>query len=316
MNTTYTYEELDVCYLANGMKMTLPVHKFRGAGSDKVLGIGACIHGDEIITVEVARRIVEFLKTQEVHGTVKICPMVHSLAFEQEDRNSPIDGLNLNRVFPGKENGFLTERIAHTYLEEFVGTLDAFVDVHAGGDALPLVEYCYILNDEAMSRAFGSKILYRPTDDYPGNVNNFAREKGVRSMVAECGGLLVRECDIQRCVEGCISVMCHEGMIDGDEICRDDQLVCTYIAHVDPHQGGLMVPCLKESDLGGVVEGRGRVIARIYNPKTLELLEELKTPYERNLMILLRANVNRALPGDFSFMIADADSLEEQHNAF
>lgn len=51
-------------------------------------------------------------------------------------------------------------------------------------------------------------------------------------------------------------------------------------------------------------------LAKIYNPKTLELLEEIKAPYERNLMILLRPTVNRAFPGDFSFMIADADALE------
>lgn len=309
MSTKYTYEELEVCYLANGTKMTLPVHKFEGGGSDKVVGIGAAIHGDEIITVEIARRVVEFLKTQEVHGTVKVCSVVHNLAFEQVDRNSPIDGLNLNRVFPGSPDGFLTERIAHTYLEEFVGTLDAYLDLHAAGRE-PMVEYCYILNDEAMSRSFGSKILYRPTDDYPGNVNNYAKEKGVRSMVAEIGGLAVRERDVQRGVDGVLSVLRHEGMIDGEEIRRDDQVVTNYIAHVDPHEGGLMVPGLEMSDLGEVVEGHV-TLAKIYNPKTLELLEEIKAPYERNLMILLRPTVNRAFPGDFSFMIADADALEK-----
>ncbi|MDO4312122.1 MAG: succinylglutamate desuccinylase/aspartoacylase family protein [Eubacteriales bacterium] len=308
MSTTYSYEELDVCYLANGTKYSIPIHKFEGPGSDKVVGVGAAIHGDEIIGVEIARRVVEFLKTQEVHGTIKICSVAHSLSFEQVDRNSPIDGLNLNRVFPGSEDGFLTERIANVYLEKFVGTLDAYLDVHSGGRE-PIVEYCYILNDEAMSRAFGSKILYRPTDDYPGNVNNFAKEKGVRSMVAEIGGLAVRERDVQRGVDGVLSVLRHEGVIDGEEIKRDDQVVCDYIAHIDPHEGGLMVPGLDISKLGEIVEGHV-TLAKIYNPKTLELLEEIKAPYERNLMILLRPTVNRAFPGDFSFMIADADALE------
>lgn len=308
MPAKYTYEELKVCHMANGTELSLPVHRFEGPGSDKVFGVGAAIHGDEIITVEIARRVVEFLKTQEVHGTVKVCSTAHPIAFEQVDRNSPIDGLNLNRVFPGNPNGFTTDRVAHTYLEEFVGTLDAYLDVHSGGRE-PIVEYCYILNDEAMSRAFGSKILYRPTDDYPGNVNNFAREKGVRTMVAEIGGLAVRERDVQRGVEGVINVLRHEGMIDGEETRRDDQVVVDYIAHIDPHEGGLMVPGLDISALGQVVEGHV-TLAKIYNPKTLELLEELKAPYERNLMILLRPTVNRAFPGDFSFMIADADAVE------
>ncbi len=310
MPTKYNYEEIEVCYLANGSKMTLPVHKFQGPGSDKVVGIGAAIHGDEIISIEIARRVVEFLKTQEVHGTVKVCSVVHNLSFEQVDRNSPIDGLNLNRVFPGRPDGFLTERIAYSYMEEFIATLDAYLDVHSGGRE-PIVEYCYILNDEAMSRAFGSKILYRPTTDYPGNVNNFARERGVRSMVAEIGGLVVRERDVQRGFEGVLNVLRHEGMIDGEETHRDDQVVTDHIEHVNPHHGGLMVPCLDIDKLGEVVEGKGVTMAKVYNPKTLELLEEVKTPYERNLMILLRPTVNRAFPGDFSFMIADADALEK-----
>lgn len=309
MPAKYTYNELEVCYLANGTKMTLPVHQFQGGDSKKVFGIGAAIHGDEIITVEIARRVVEFLKTQEVNGTIKVCSVVHNISFEQVDRNSPIDGLNLNRVFPGSPNGFLTERVAYTYMEEFIATLDAYLDVHSGGRE-PIVEYCYILNDEAMSRAFGSKILYRPVTDYPGNVNNFARERGVRSMVAEIGGLAVRERDIMRGVEGCLSVLRHEGMIPGEEIRRGDQVVCDHIEHVNPHHGGLMVPCLDISQLGEIVEGHV-TMAKIYNPKTLELLEEIKAPYERNLMILLRPTVNRAFPGDFSFMIADADALEK-----
>lgn len=309
MNTKYSYSELEVCYLPNGSKYGIPVHTFEGKG-DKVVGIGCCLHGDEIVTVEVGRRLIEFLKTQEVHGTVKVSPCVHTLAFEVEGRNNPLDGLNLNRVFPGRADGFLTERIAYTYFEEYVTKLDAFIDVHAGGDALPLVNYCYIINDEAMSRAFGSDCLYRPSSDYPGNVNSFARDRGVRCMVAECGGLMVREADVQRCVEGCISVLRHEGMIDGEEIRRNDQVVCDYIAHIDPHQGGLMVPCLKEEDLGTIVEGKVP-LAKIYNPKTTELLETLYAPFERNYMILLRSNANRAMPGDFSFMIADADAFEK-----
>ena len=82
MGTTYTYEELDVCYLANGSKYTIPVHKFEGPGSDKVVGVGAAIHGAEIIGVEIASRVVEFLKTQEVRGTIKIGSVAHSLPFE------------------------------------------------------------------------------------------------------------------------------------------------------------------------------------------------------------------------------------------
>ena len=234
--------------------------------------------------------------------------VVNTLSFEQVDRNTPVNKSNLNRVFPGNPKGMLTERIAHTFLEEFVGSLDDYLDLHSGGRE-PLVDYVYIQNDEAMSRAFGSKILYRPEHDYVGSVSIYAKAKGVNCMTVEVGGLAVREADVQQGVAGVLNVLRHKGMINGEAEQRADQIVVTHIEHVNPRQGGLMVPGLSIEDLGTVIEGPV-VLARIYNPKTLELLEEVRAPYDRNLIILLRPSVNRAFPGDFSFMIGDLSTAE------
>lgn len=305
----YSYEEINVCYQANGTLLSLPVHKFEGEPGE-VFGISASIHGDEIIGVEIARRVVELLKQEStIHGTIKVMPVVNALGFEQVNRCTPIDCGNLNRVFPGSPDGMITERVAHAFLEEFVGTLNHYLDLHSGGRE-PIVDYVYIQNDEAMSRAFGSHILYRPTTDYVGSVNIYAKQKGVHCMTVEIGGLAVREQDIQRGVDGVMNVLRHKGMIDGKPFEPKDQVVVTYIAHVDPHHGGLMVPGLSIDDLGTIVEGKV-VLARIYNPKTLELLEEIRAPYDRNLIILCRPTVNRAFPGDFSFMIGDLETAEK-----
>jgi len=58
-----------------------------------------------------------------------------------------------------------------------------------------------------------------------------------------------------------------------------------------------------------IVEGKV-TLGKIYNPMTLELLEEIKAPYDRNLIILMRGSVNTILPGDFSFMIGDLSTAE------
>ena len=71
--------------------------------------------------------------------------------------------------------------------------------------------------------------------------------------------------------------------------------------------GGLFVPALTYDAMNTIVEGKV-VLGRVYNPMTLELLEEIRAPYEKNLMILMRGNINRIIPGDFTFMIGDLDS--------
>ena len=47
-------------------------------------------------------------------------------------------------------------------IREFLGRIDVLIDLHAGG-AMPTVDYTYVFDDEALSRAFGTKLLYRPT---------------------------------------------------------------------------------------------------------------------------------------------------------
>lgn len=303
----YSYKEIEVCYLANGNMLSLPLHTFEG-GAGPVVGLSAAIHGDEIIGVEILRRVVDILKKEQITGTVKIMPVVNPLGFEDVNRCTPIDRNNLNRVFPGSAKGMVTDRIAHTFLEEFVYTLDALCDLHSGGKE-PMVDYVYIQNDEAMSRAFGSKVLYRAGADYYGSVSIYAKEKGVACMTVEIGGLAIREEDVKRGVEGVLNVLKHKGVLKGDVPKRNDQIVVTHIEHVNPQHGGLMVPGLSISDLGQILEGPV-VLGRVYNPKTLELLEEITAPYDKNLIILCRPSVNRVFPGDFSFMIGEMATAE------
>jgi predicted deacylase len=305
--TQYSYEEIEVCYLSNGALLSLPVHTLTG-GAGPAVGFCAAIHGDEIIGVEILRRVTERLRREELRGTVRIMPVVNALAFEDVNRNTPLDRANLNRSFPGSPAGMLTDRIAHVFLEKFVYTLDALCDLHSGGKE-PVVDYVYIQNDEAMSRAFGSKILYRPSVDYQGSIGIYAKEKGVAYMTVEIGGLNVQEADVERGVAGVFNVLRQKGVLAGEAPRREDQIVVSHIEHVNPLQGGLMVPCLPVESIGTIVEGRV-VLARVYNPKTLKLLEEIIAPYDRNLIILCRPSINRVYPGDFSFMIGDLATAE------
>jgi len=292
--------------MGSGLELRLPVHEFTG-GKGITMGINASIHGDETIGVEIVRRVVEKLKTTEVNGTIKDMPLANPLGFERRSRNTPIDMTNMNRIFPGRYNGTLTEIQARVIVDKFLTGLDAYIDVHAGGRD-PVVDYVYVTNDEGFSRSFLSKILYSPQNPYQGTSATVSTSNGTKSVTIECGGCHNDIKYVEQGVKGIWNMLKYKGMIEGTPETRDDQIHISHIEHVNPHHAGLFVPCFGFDAVNTIIEGKGVVLGRVYNPMTLELLEEIKTPYDRNLMILMRRGANVILPGDFSFMIGDLNS--------
>ncbi|MGE5633392.1 MAG: succinylglutamate desuccinylase/aspartoacylase family protein [Caulobacteraceae bacterium] len=303
----YDYSEIKVAYLANGLELTLPVHKLTG-GKGPTVGISAVVHGDELIGAEIVRRLLDILKKEDIKGTIKFMPVANSLAFEDVQRNTPIDRANLNRIYPGNKNGTLTEILAYKMTKEFLEGLDVYIDLHSGGRD-PIVDYVYILNDEEMSRAFGSTVLYRPAVNYVGTTSAITSDMGIPSVTIEVGGGPNYESYIEKGVKGILNILKQKKVIKGRVAPRPKQIVVSHIENVNPHHGGLCVPCFEYDKMNKIIEGK-QVLARIYNPMTLELLEEIKTPYDKNLVILMRGTLTRIHAGDYAFMIGEMSTAE------
>jgi len=71
-------------------------------------------------------------------GGDEFCPVVNYSAFEAGQRVSAYDLANLNRNFPGKKNGFFTQRLAHVYFDQVVRKADYIIDLHGGGNIMAL----------------------------------------------------------------------------------------------------------------------------------------------------------------------------------
>src|SRR5262245_34685253 len=86
-----------------GNTVDLPITVVRAGPGPLVLFTGGN-HGDEyegqIALLKLAR---ELEPTDLVRGGVIIMPMINPPAVDAGTRTSPIDGKNLNRVFPGKK---------------------------------------------------------------------------------------------------------------------------------------------------------------------------------------------------------------------
>jgi len=298
----YSYSEIDVAYLANGFKLSLPVHVLSGSKDGPTVGISASVHGDEIIGVEIIRQTIERLKDREINGRINFMSVANPLAFEDLNRNTPLDYTNLNRVFPGNKDGNITEITAYKMTKNYLTELDYYIDLHAGG-AEPIVDYVYILNDEEMSRAFGSKVLYKPKKMYEGTTASVTLENNIPSVTVELGGGPNYREHIERGIKGVFNILKNKNIIPGEaSYNREEQITVDHIENITPHHGGLCVPSFDFTEMNNIIEGR-QTLAKIYNPKTLELVEEIKAPFDQNLVILMRGNLTKVQAGDYSFMI-------------
>jgi predicted deacylase len=99
----------------------------------------AGVHGDEYEGPAAIAQFVETLSPESVSGAVWLIPVANPLAFAAGTRLSPVDGLNMARVFPGKEDGAPTERLAYFLFHQFAKKADYLIDLHSGG-----VEYEFL----------------------------------------------------------------------------------------------------------------------------------------------------------------------------
>ena len=212
---------LPISRLVTGAEVSLPVHVLHGREDGPTVWLSAAIHGDEVVGIEVVRRVMAVLDPKTIRGTVLAVPIVNVLGVMSGDRYLP-DRRDLNRSFPGSARGSLAGRIAHLMMKEIIGPSDVGIDLHTGADRrtnLPQIR-CDLEDPQtrALAEAFGAPVMYH-AKLRDGSLRYAARERGARVLLYE-GGESWRFDDwaIEAGVVGVLRVLAHLGMIDVDEV--------------------------------------------------------------------------------------------------
>jgi len=308
-----TMHRIPIAHFTDGTELALFLHEIAGQqGDGPTLGVSAAIHGNEPTGTLVVREIARRFADGGFRGRLLLLPVANPRSFEANLRFTPIDGVNLNRVFPGKANGMFTEMLAARIKDLFLDRIDAYADFHTGTDR-PTVDYTYINNDEGLSRAFGTKILFRPQVGksgpvFDGTTKSVTEQRGVPSCTIELGGGLVDQAPyVERGTAGIINMMRYLGMLDEDTVPTPGQIVVRGMATIYPTQGGFLhteAPPLGERIAGGAVLGR------VVSPYTFEELEVIRNPIADGVMILSHLTTNLVQPGDFGYMVGDLEGCE------
>ena len=214
-----------------GGPLRVPLVIINGREDGPTLCITAGVHATEYAPIDAAIRLLQTIQPDTLRGAVIVVPVTNMRMFEHRTGFvSPLDGLNLNRIAPGRPDGSITEILADVLLREVIGAAEYHIDLHAGdlGEILlPFAGYALTgrpdldRKGEALARAFTPWLIslappHGSIPPFPGSLNYAASRNGVVSILAECGGNgTLEEADVQTHVAGVRNVMRSLGMIDG-----------------------------------------------------------------------------------------------------
>ena len=207
--------EIPVSRMSSDHLVTLPVRIVHGAKPGPVLFVSAGIHGDEITGVEIARRLLKRITADKIAGTLICVPIVNIYGFVANSRYLP-DRRDLNRCFPGYEDGSLGARLAWLFRTEIIGRADFGIDMHSAAihrENLPQIRISPGSPRAAeLALAFAPPaIITAPLRE--GSLREVARLEGVEMLLYEAGeGLRFDDFSLRVGLNGVIRVMAAMGM--------------------------------------------------------------------------------------------------------
>ena len=208
----------------NGESYNLPVYLINGAEEGPTLVLTGGVHAAEYASIAAALELGQTLDPKEIKGQVIVVPVINQAGFPVRSLYvNPMDGVNLNRVFPGNADGGISEQIAAWVFENIMKQGDYLIDLHGGDLVESLVPFTIFpeTGDEkvdedslALAKAFGIEYLVRKVGR-SGSTFSAAAAAGIPAILVESGGqgIWPRE-DVVRLTEGVQRVMAHFSMIE------------------------------------------------------------------------------------------------------
>ena len=202
----------------------IPVSIFHGEKDGKTMVVFAGVHGSEYAPIIALQRLAKELNPKNLSGTLILVHAANPPSFFGRTIYYGADGKNLNRVFPGKADGTITERIAYALTEKLMRRCDYFIDVHSGDGNESLRQYVVYYENDFSPREIietGKRMAFALGIDFVkearGRSANFATAAfttnaalllGKAGIAIESGELGAPvEADINRSVRGILNIL-------------------------------------------------------------------------------------------------------------
>jgi predicted deacylase len=283
------------------------------------------IHGNKALGCVALTRLIDRVSDLELIGTVIVVPAVNLPALHEASYFGP-DGFSINRRFPGRPSGYVSDQIAAALLPMLLDRSDCIVDIQSGTPDMALW-YTYDYGDLALSSSFG----YLPVivgGNQKGQLSQAAVDAGAGSMLVEFGGGCQNDPEVG--VEGCLNVLRHRHQIGGDPTGPATVPLVRHPKAYLPSFHGVLDTVVGETKVGVAVDAG--VIARLSDVASGAVLEEFRAEAigeltgtgvgfelwgaecagkfevrHRPILLLARSSPAIVRPGDYGCMIGFFD---------
>jgi N-alpha-acetyl-L-2,4-diaminobutyrate deacetylase len=159
----------------------IPVTVIVGPAAKPGRGLAAIgsTHGDELEGPVAVKHLLREIRTEDVTGRIILIPVINPMAFKANRRETPDDGVNFNRAFPGSAKGSVTYRLADFVTRFIFPQVHVVLDIHAGGEVarFPETANVHLMSDpvqrkamEETARGFGTKFIMQYQNQTPAAV--------------------------------------------------------------------------------------------------------------------------------------------------
>ena len=231
-------------------------------------------HGDEYEGPIALWWLSNELKSKDIRGRVIIVPAMNYPAFKAGKRTSSIDGGNMNRAFPGRPDGTITEIIADYFNRVLLPMTDYVVDLHSGGKTLDFVPFAcaHVLEDKhqqarciAAMEAFNAPYSLMLLELDSAKMYDTAAEKMGKVFIGTelGGGGSASATTVAIAKRGILNLLKHAGILSGEPERGPSISLVTpdHRSFVTSEHSGLLEMCV---DLGSDVKD-GEVIALVHD---------------------------------------------------
>lgn len=248
---------------------SIRVWVIEGKEPGKTLVATAGVHGCEYIGMEALRQLGQELEPENMSGRLILIPVVNEAGFYAGARQvNPSDGKNLNREFPGKEDGTVTQRIAKVLEQEIYPVADFLMDLH-GGDvnekATPFVYFPYEteegVRDQARGGAASLSLPYRVRSSAKNGFYSWATQCGIPALLLERGGQgMWSEREIEAYKENVLELMAHLKMTEMKKNVPEEQEEISQSYYLEAPERGFWYPAVKEA---GQIIKKGELLGQL-----------------------------------------------------
>ncbi|MCD8122241.1 MAG: M14 family metallopeptidase [Clostridiales bacterium] len=283
-------------------------------GDEKRICIVTGTHGDELEGQYVCYELNRIIKSHRdcLHGIVDIYPALNPLGVDSISRGIPMFDLDMNRIFPGEEDGPVAEHVAARVVQDIKGA-DLCLDIHASNIYLREIPQARVnVNVAPRLIPFARRLnldfvwVHAAATVLESTLAHSMNSLGVPTVVVEMGvGMRITDSFCHQLTDGIFCVMKDLGIWSGGTIEPKEPIISQdgEVGFLNASAPGIFVPCVEHWRN----VRKGEVIGRILNPLEGTVEEEVRSPIQGMLFTLREypvvscgSLIARVLGGDYT----------------